>query len=370
MSFTFPKHLQSPLLTLSSPAAAEVQWPPDWSALTTYGAGDFCWSASHWFRSKSAGNINHSPTIGGDAYWDDLSSPAAWAAATGYSAGDVRSYNGHVFSSPNTHTSAAAWGSGQSYVAGDVRVSVGLEYVCILAHTSAGGNAPPDTTYWSLDRAPVAHIASPASDDHWSNAHPFPYDFEVAGTWTAEGGDLVSMRIGVTKDSDPEYIEEDDSFAPCASYDFSETISIRGTGTWTIRLEARTATGLISEDYLVLTAVGSFEQVAKPKFYQHGKRLGSDEWDVYGKLKLKSKSDEDAIYFRFSQEKDGVRYGAGPWHTYDPSGDSYTDYPIGYHPTDNFNSVIESYAVKSGLSASNVRRLTIHSKRVSLAEVV
>jgi hypothetical protein len=43
-----------------------------WSAATSYFSGDLVGSAGHDFVSKSTGNINHVPTIGGDTFWTDL----------------------------------------------------------------------------------------------------------------------------------------------------------------------------------------------------------------------------------------------------------------------------------------------------------
>ncbi len=43
-----------------------------WSNLSTYSAGDLASSGGHDFVSKVGANTNHSPTIGGDAFWTDL----------------------------------------------------------------------------------------------------------------------------------------------------------------------------------------------------------------------------------------------------------------------------------------------------------
>ena len=45
-----------------------------YSAATTYAAGNTVNSGSRIYSSKAAGNLNHTPTVGGDAYWTDLGS--------------------------------------------------------------------------------------------------------------------------------------------------------------------------------------------------------------------------------------------------------------------------------------------------------
>lgn len=43
-----------------------------YSGATTYGINDIVHSGTHDFSSKSAGNTNHTPTVGGDTFWTDL----------------------------------------------------------------------------------------------------------------------------------------------------------------------------------------------------------------------------------------------------------------------------------------------------------
>jgi hypothetical protein len=43
-----------------------------WSSVSNYFSGDLVSSAGHDFASKSTGNLNHVPTIGGDTFWTDL----------------------------------------------------------------------------------------------------------------------------------------------------------------------------------------------------------------------------------------------------------------------------------------------------------
>ena len=49
-----------------------------WSAGTSYFTGDLTSSSGHDFASKTTGNVNHLPTIGGDANWTDLGVPGSF----------------------------------------------------------------------------------------------------------------------------------------------------------------------------------------------------------------------------------------------------------------------------------------------------
>lgn len=50
-----------------------------WSSISNYFAGDLVHSGTHDFVSKTTGNLNHVPTVGGDAFWTDLGVPGSFA---------------------------------------------------------------------------------------------------------------------------------------------------------------------------------------------------------------------------------------------------------------------------------------------------
>lgn len=54
-----------------------------WSAIGNYFAGDLVHSGTHDFVSKTTGNLNHLPTVGGDAFWTDLGVPGSFATEQG-----------------------------------------------------------------------------------------------------------------------------------------------------------------------------------------------------------------------------------------------------------------------------------------------
>jgi hypothetical protein len=68
-----------------------------WSAISTYVVGDLVKSGGHDFVSKVNANTNHSPTIGGDAFWTDLGVPGSFPT------GEVRIVK------INVHTGAVMW---------------------------------------------------------------------------------------------------------------------------------------------------------------------------------------------------------------------------------------------------------------------
>lgn len=65
-----------------------------WSSGTTYNAGDMAASSGHDFQSKVGSNLNHLPTVGGDANWTDLG---------------VSSVNGSAICKLSTTTGQVLW---------------------------------------------------------------------------------------------------------------------------------------------------------------------------------------------------------------------------------------------------------------------
>jgi hypothetical protein len=350
VTFQFAPKLESaPRLILTAPTETEFQWPPDWVANTSYVIGDFVWEAGTFYRCKTA-NSDASFTV---AKWDNVSSPTAWAANTAYSVGDVRGYNGNAFLCASAHTSAIAWVTSTVYAVDDIREHSGSQYRCLAAHTSGSW----DATKWVLD-AELDVVK-------WTFINVYSHEVDITGEWVDPDGDMVSAQIFLQKDSDAEVMEEETAFAPTGSYSFSETVNIQGNGYWTIRLVATDAAGLTGETKIRITGVGTWNKVARPKFSQHGSTFKGEEWNRYGKFKLKCKTDGATIKFRYAKRIGAVDYAFGPWHDYDADGGDYLDFPVGYQPTDAFDEIIEAYATKGGYTDSDVRRIEIKFKRVS-----
>lgn len=89
---------------------------------------------------------------------------------------------------------AAPWTLGTIYYVGDVVSRAGNGYRCVNYHVAAGGNTPPNVTYWEV-----------ITDD--------PYSVPFAGAWLNIGGNLdpsayrfnqgdVDVRVNATGDED------------------------------------------------------------------------------------------------------------------------------------------------------------------------
>ena len=76
-----------------------------------------------------------------------------------------------------------AWQSSISIYVGDWYSSAGTVYECILAHTSAGGNAPPNVTYWTPAVLAGTSLGSVVWKGAWSGITTY-----AAGDGVIEGG--------------------------------------------------------------------------------------------------------------------------------------------------------------------------------------
>jgi hypothetical protein len=81
-----------------------------------------------------------------------------------------------------------AWTSGISIYVGDWYTSGNIVYECILAHTSAGGNLPPNATYW----IPVIPAGIPLGSVSWKGA------WSGATTYAAGDGCTYSSKAYVS----------------------------------------------------------------------------------------------------------------------------------------------------------------------------
>lgn len=81
-----------------------------------------------------------------------------------------------------------AWTSGISIYVGDWYTSGNIVYECVLAHTSAGGNQPPNTTYW----IPIIPVGTPLGSVSWKGA------WSGATTYAAGDGCTYSSKAYVS----------------------------------------------------------------------------------------------------------------------------------------------------------------------------
>jgi hypothetical protein len=203
------------------------------------------------------------------------------------------------------------WVTSTAYTAGTAPINRvwhgGAAYRCILNHTSGASSEPGVGGSWAT---------------YWvAEAAPYPYEFDVTGTWTDPNQDMVAAEMLVRKSGGSDVVDEDDNFAPAGLVALSETVHIAETGTWFITLIGTDATGLTTKRILTVDARGSNTQVAKPKFKWAGKKARGTEWNKYGKFKLKCATPGAAIYFqnRVAEDRDwalSTSYiaGAGRWN--------------------------------------------------------
>jgi hypothetical protein len=254
-------------------------------------------------------------------------------------------------------------------------------YSGVLYRSVSDGNInhqPPNATYWEVQ----PHLDS----KFWDQAMPYNHDIEIVGTWTDADNDIISAQVYSQKDAETAYLEEDDSFAATGSYDLSETVNISGSGDWVVRAVAKDSRGLTSEFLVYITAMGAITKCKKPKFYlKQGKKLTNTEWNLYGEMKLKTKTDGATIYFRYGTEGETtitfhvpgdnwhlpVVYSEwGPWHTYNADGGDPDEIPVGPQSKDDMKVFIEAYASKAAHADSDIRRLTIKYQRWGYGDVL
>ena len=83
------------------------------------------------------------------------------------------------------------WQSGISIYKGDWYTSGNIVYECILAHTSAGGNQPPNSTYWT----PIIPAGTPLGSVSWKGAWSGATTY-AAGDGCTYGGKAYVSIVG------------------------------------------------------------------------------------------------------------------------------------------------------------------------------
>jgi hypothetical protein len=100
-----------------------------WSSATTYTTGQVCTYSYHVYSSIGSGNLNNTPTLGGNAYWTDLGSsygPIGTLRATdSYIDGSAKwKCVGWMYTSVNSNLSGCrGWVRSTAYAVGDLVIS-------------------------------------------------------------------------------------------------------------------------------------------------------------------------------------------------------------------------------------------------------
>jgi hypothetical protein len=240
------------------------------------------------------------------------------------------------------------WQVGLVVAIGDFYWFNGAAYQANANHTTSQANKPPNGAFWNSG-IPV----------------PYPYIFDVEGTWTDPNEDMVATQIIIEKDNGYSSIVDDDQFTPIGSADISESIKLPENGNWSIRLKAVDATGLQSERVIRVTALGTALKCATPKFYHNGKKVSGTQWNLYGRMKLKCATPDVVMQFRYNRfEAAFLTTHTSAWFTYDPNDDSYDKRPNGLQVTGSAGSYgyIEAKATRVGYTDSDIEILTAKDK--------
>jgi hypothetical protein len=93
-------------------------------------------------------------------------------------------------------------------------------------------------------------------------ASAYPYNIPISGKWTDPNGGLVEIKVLLRKSTDTaDRVIIDQTFAPTGSMAFSTQAPIDSPGTWTIKLIARDATNLFTEQDIAVTITGNASPV-------------------------------------------------------------------------------------------------------------
>ena len=105
---------------------------------------------------------------------------------------------------------------------------------------------------------PSLALAAPAAYQLNYAASAFPLNIPVSGIWIDPAGGLVEIKVLLRYSAETfDRLVYDNNFSACASRQFNTVVSIEQAGSYSIKIIARDATNLITEQDILVAVTGS-----------------------------------------------------------------------------------------------------------------